>query len=203
MFKEVVSSKASKAIRATIHGVGINDAPYKISVKTSVGKTDICPYYVVWASMLERCFSEKFLKKRPTYRNCTLEESWKSFMAFKSWMVVQDFKNKVLDKDLLFQGNKHYGPITCIFVTREVNNLLTLRANQRGSFPLGVSETTIRGYQYFVASCSFYGKQKKLGYFKTVDEAAQAYKKAKLNYIAELAHKENNPRLKQALFNIF
>lgn len=202
MFKEIPISKASKAIRSTVHGIGINDATYITSGKNEEGKTVMCPYYKVWASMLARCYSPSLVKRRPTYAACTLEESWKSFTAFKTWMLSQDWVGKVLDKDLLVQGNKHYGPNTCVFVTKELNNLLTVRTNQRGPYPLGVSSTITHGHQYYVASCSFYGKQKRLGYFKTVQEAADAYKSAKLKYIKELASKEPNPILKQALLNI-
>ena len=41
---------------------------------------------------------------------------------FKDWMENQDWEGNQLDKDLLFEGNKVYGPKTCVFVTRMVNN---------------------------------------------------------------------------------
>jgi hypothetical protein len=118
-------------------------------------------------------------------------------------MQQQDWLGKVLDKDLLTPGNKHYGPNNCLFISKELNNLLTLRHNGRGPYPLGVSKTVTHGHEYFIASCSFYGKQKRLGYFKTVEEAAACYKEAKLNYIKDLANKETNPIVKRSLLNIY
>lgn len=202
MFKQIPVSKKAIALRRLVCGVGVNDAPYITGVKGAAGKVVMCPYYTVWAAMLVRCFSAKLHAKRPTYANCTLEKSWEYFTTFKHWMEQQDWQGKVLDKDILVQGNKHYGPDTCIFITKELNNLLTVRGNSRGKYPIGVSETSMRGYSYFVASCSFYGKQKRLGYFKTIESAAQTYKEAKLGYIKELAQKEQNPKIKQALLNI-
>lgn len=177
-----------------IQGVGTNDADYSITN---------CPYYSVWTGVLYRCFNSKFHAKRPSYQLCTLEEGWKIFSTFRTWMVQQDWEGKELDKDLLVQGNKHYGPDTCVFVSSALNNLLTLRKASQGPYPIGVSVMVCKGkYTYFVASCSFYGKQTRLGYFKTVDEAAAAYKEAKLNYIKELAAKETDPRLKRSLLSI-
>lgn len=201
MFTHKPQTKASKALRNLVHGVGINDAPYVTSYKGANG-THTCPYYTVWASMLERCYSPRLHARRPTYAGATLAPEWLSFMAFRQWMEQQDWQGKCLDKDLLGKGSLHYGPDTCLFISKELNNLLTLRTNGRGVLPLGVSMTTIKGSTYFVAQCSFYGKQKRLGYFKTVEEAQSAYNTAKLSHIKELAAKEKCPRVKQALLNI-
>ena len=189
--------------RRPLWGVGINDADYAVCYKDPTGKSTKCPYYAVWAGILERCFSKKLHEKRPTYAGCTLDPAWELFSNFKKWMESQDWQGKVLDKDLVSYHQKHYGPDTCLFISHEINNLLTLRANFRGNLPLGVSTTTMRGHTYFIASCSFYGKQKRLGYFKEPEKAAEAYKTAKLSYIAELAAKEKDPRVRQALQNLF
>jgi hypothetical protein len=189
--------------RRPLFGVGINDANYVVKYKNEEGKLVTCPYYAVWSGMVERCFSTKLQQRRPTYKGCTLEESWKTFSNFKTWMQNQDWQGKELDKDLISWDNKHYGPDTCLFISTELNNLLCLRSRHRGKLPLGVSKTKIKGYEYFIASCSFYGIQKRLGYFKTVEEAAAAYKKAKLEYIAALAQKETEPKVREALVNLW
>ena len=188
--------------RRPVFGHGINDADYHIHSIDAHGKRHVCPYYKVWANMLERVFSAKVHERRPTYRTCTIDESWKVFSNFKRWMESQDWDGKALDKDILNPGNKHYGPDTCVFISHALNNLLTLRGNARGPYPLGVSQTSMRGFTYFVASCSFYGKQRRLGYFKTVEEAATAYRNAKLGYIRDLAANEPNPRIRGSLLNM-
>lgn len=66
-----------------VHGIGINDADYVVQVKETIGYVDgkrkrklvwICPYYQAWKHMLERCYSAKFQKKRPTYSGCSVLE---------------------------------------------------------------------------------------------------------------------------------
>lgn len=202
MFIETPASKASLSKRTRIAGVGLNDSSYKIQYIDDQGKKHTCPYYSVWASMLYRCFAPKLHAKRPNYAHCTVEEAWKTFTNFRRWMETQDWPGKHLDKDLLILGNKHYGPDTCLFINANINNLLVLRANHRGNLPLGVSKTRIKGHEYIVASCSLYGKQTRLGYFKTVEEAAEKYREVKLQYIADLAKNEKDPRVRQALLNL-
>jgi hypothetical protein len=117
-------------------------------------------------------------------------------------METQDWVNKVLDKDLLIQGNKHYGPNTCIFISKELNNLLCLSDSRRGEYPLGVSLDIIGKYKYFRANCTFYGKPKNLGRYKTMEEASRKYKQEKLKYIAELAANETDLKVKSALLSL-
>ena len=194
--------KKKTSNRRLIQGVGINDADYVVSYLDCNNQSKVCPYYKVWTNMLQRCFSNKSLERRPSYTGCTLEESWKTFSNFKNWMKGQDWVGKALDKDLLSFSNKHYGPDTCLFISHELNNLLTLRNRDRGEYPLGVSKTTINKQDYYVASCSFYGIQKRLGYYKTVEDAANRYKEEKLKYIRKLADAEVDPRIQRALLSI-
>ena len=189
--------------KSPIFGVGINDADYVTAYKDSNGKQITCPYYSKWYGVLQRCYSNKFLQDNPSYLGCTLVDEWKLFTNFKSWMQSQDWENKHLDKDLINWDNKQYGPNTCVFISPALNNLLCLRNNYRGELPLGVYKHVIKGITYFVASCSFYGKQQRLGYFKTIPEAADTYKKAKLKHIKELSEMETNPRVKEALLNLW
>lgn len=204
MFIERPISKAkSHATRSLVYGAGINDAPYMIRYTGTDGKEYVCPYFDRWKNMLQRVYYPRFKVKQPTYMDCTIEPAWLSFMAFRAWMETQDWQGKALDKDLLVQGNKHYGPATCIFVSQELNSLLCLKTNARGALPLGVSITKNGNKEYIRAQCSFYGKQTHIGYFDTVEEAAEAYKKAKLAYIKELAAKETNPKVREALLRLY
>ena len=199
MFIERPLKRKRNKPRKLIHGVALNDADYAVTYKDENNKTHSCPYYTTWVSMLDRVYSSKLQAKRPSYKGSSLDPDWLLFSNFKKWMQNQDWVGKHLDKDLLDWENKHYGPATCLFITPGLNNLLTLRRNHRGHLPLGVSETTINGSHYYAASCSFYGKQKRLGYFKSPADAANRYKDEKLKYIQKLAESEPNPKIKQAL----
>lgn len=191
--------KPAKKKTTLIYGVAINDADYRVIHTNTEGKQVKCPIYAKWMSMLTRVYDSKIHLKRPTYAGCSVHPDWLLFSNFRQWMLQHNWEGKHLDKDLLVPGNKEYGPNTCLFVSDALNNLLTLRQRNRGDFPLGVSITTINGYPYYVASCSFYGKQKRLGYFKTPEEASACYIKAKNSYIQELAAEEPDKRVADAL----
>lgn len=109
-------------------------------------------------------------------------------------MESQDWQGKQLDKDLLVQGNKVYGPDTCLFVNRDINTLLTDHSAARGNLPQGVSLDRGR----YKAQCSFNGKQERLGSFGTPEEAAIAYRSHKYTHIQEVAAQQPEP-IKSAL----
>lgn len=194
--------KAPNKKSTLIYGIAINDADYRVVNTDAAGKQTTCPIYAKWHGMLTRVYAPSLHKKKPTYQGCSVHPDWLLFSNFRSWMLQYEWEGKHLDKDLLVSGNKTYGPDTCLFISDALNNLLTLRQRGRGDLPLGVSRTTIKGYPYFTASCSFYGKQKRLGYFKTPEEASACYLKAKNAYIQELADKESDLQVAKALKNL-
>lgn len=115
--------------RRLIYGVGTNDADY-VTAPMVEGKQKVCPYYRKWLGMLQRGYCPKFKAKMPTYQDCYVDNSWLLFSNFKKWMQSQDWEGKDLDKDLLMPGNKAYGPETCVFLDRGINNLL--KPNAKG-----------------------------------------------------------------------
>lgn len=108
--------------RSLICGFGVNDADYYTQTKSPRWR---CPYYQTWHSMLNRCYNEKHLRRQPAYLGCSVCGEWHKFSVFKAWMIKQDWEGKELDKDLLVQGNKVYGPETCVFVSGLVNKFIT------------------------------------------------------------------------------
>ena len=123
-----------------VYGVGINDADYATQIKKTIGYENgkqkqkliwSCHFYEKWKSMLERCYSERFKIKFPTYKDCTVCEEWLTFSNFKSWMEEQDWQGKELDKDLLVVGNKIYSPQTCCFLTKMINTFIMDRENSK------------------------------------------------------------------------
>ena len=109
-----------------VYGVGINDSVEPISKKLKIdGKWKTvwtCPIYTCWSNMIQRCYSSDYHLKKPSYVGCVTTEEWIYFTNFRSWMEKQDWKDKELDKDLLFPGNKIYGPDTCCFLNSAVNS---------------------------------------------------------------------------------
>lgn len=195
-FPVILASKKSISKRRLVHGHGINDADY--TVKPIIdGERFCCPYYTVWVNMLKRVFSKKYHTMKPTYSKCEIDESWLKFSNFKKWMESQDWKGKSLDKDMLIQGNKKYGPENCVFVSKELNNLMIICEATRGDHPQGVD--FVKARQKFRAQINFDGKKKGLGYFDAVEQAESEYRSAKAVIFARAALKQRNPRIYSAL----
>ena len=166
-----------------VHGVGFNDADYAVTPLGTDGKRVLCPFYLRWKSMLQRCRDPKWHAKNLTYLGTTVCEEWHSFMAFRSWMMEQDWEGKQLDKDIRQPGNKHYSPQTCLFVTPEINRLLNDHAALRGDLPIGVC----RDRKTYQAVVHENGKRKYLGNFHTPEQAHLAWRKAKVAIIRRAA----------------
>lgn len=183
-FPHIPASKQSLANRSPVFSIGINDADYIVKPVID-GKQVICPLYSKWRDMLQRCYSPALHRKRPTYIGCTVAKEWLTFSVFRSWMVGQDWQGNDLDKDLLSPGNKIYGPDTCVFVSSQVNTLLSDCGAARGPHPQGVYWNKRDGK--FQAQIRMYSKRKHLGCHPTPEEASAAYIKAKAAHIIEVA----------------
>lgn len=195
--------------RKLVCGVGINDAEYVVKREEN-GYVDgkrkrklvwMCPYYRVWQNMLERCYSEKYQERQPTYKGCSVSDEWHTFSNFRSWMETQNFEGLQIDKDLLIVGNKVYGPHTCMFVTSMVNNFALDRGAARGEWLIGVAWYKPTGK--FRANCRnpFTRKQENLGYFTCEQEAHEAWRKRKHELALELAAIQADERVAKALIN--
>ena len=180
------SGKVKDLYSPSVFGVGIIGVKYPISEGGVLTKE-----YVLWCHMLERCYSDKSKKKRPTYKDCEASENFKSYEYFYEWCHSKiGFGNEGwhLDKDLLIKGNKIYSEDSCIFIPSEINSLLTKREASRGEYLIGVSRH--KKDNAFVARVNKNkGKREHLGYFKTEIEAFNAYKEAKESFIKEQAEK--------------
>ena len=149
--------------------------------------------YKYWSEMIKRCYSDKSLLKRPRYKEVTVCEEWHNFTNFKKWFDNNYYEvfgeNMDLDKDLIEKNNKVYCPKKCIFVPHRINSLIISCNSRRGEYPIGVTTNTNGS---IVAKCSILqpngkSKSKSLGTFNTPEEAFNAYKTFKEQYIKEVA----------------
>ena len=199
--KEVKLYKRNKLVC----GVGVNDADYAVTkyekIDGKLVQVWMCPLYKTWKSVLVRCYSEKGLRRRPTYRDCSLWEDWKYFSNFKRWMEQQDWEGKALDKDLLIEGNKVYSPETCIFVDMKLNAFVNDRGAARGEYLIGVTWDKKRNK--FRSQChnASTGEREYLGLFTDELEAHLAWKAKKHEFACQLADSEyvTDERLANAL----
>ena len=162
--------------------------------------------YTCWANMIRRCYDEKIQCKHPTYSQCTVCDEWHCFIEFEKWFNKNYIQDWCLDKDILFKGNKIYSPATCCFVPNEINALFTKRQRHRGNTPIGVIYREAQnGFKAcYKATLTKNGKHVYLGCFKTAEEAFNAYKVAKEEWIKDLANKwkdKLDPRVYAAMCN--
>ena len=188
-----------------VYGVGFNDKTRPVFVDGKKVKE-----YALWFSMLQRCFSEEYQTRQPTYKDCNVSDNFLNYSYFYDWCQEQIGFGKVdengrywcLDKDLLLFGNKTYSETACVFLPQEINVFFTDRCNARGEYPLGVCFYKASGK--FQASCRINGKLQHLGYFNTPDEAFMVYKPFKEALCKQLALKwesEIDARLFNAMMN--
>ena len=167
------------------------------------GKHTKC--YDAWQRMLQRCYDPKFHEKHPTYKGCRVCEEWHNFQVFAEWYYEHyyEFEGQTmnLDKDILNKGNKVYSADSCIFVPQFINKLFTKHDNKRGEYPIGVCK---HRNKFTAQLAKGNGKLIHLGVFNTPEEAFLVYKKAKEEYIKQVAeeYKDKIPyRLYEVMMN--
>ena len=166
------------------------------------GKPTKC--YMTWVGMLMRCYDPKFQEKYPTYKGCRVAKEWHNFQVFAEWYYSNFYEiegqRMNLDKDILHKGNKVYSHKTCVFTPHSINILFIKRDKARGECYIGVTKHGNK----FQANLNKDNKTIHLGLYTTHEEAFLAYKKAKEQYIKEVAEKYKDKipyRLYEALMN--
>jgi hypothetical protein len=184
-------------------GFGVNDSDYQLHRFERIGgkykRIWICPFYQAWRDLLTRAYSPGFHARRPTYKGCSVSEKWRLFSEFKAWMESQDWEGCSLDKDLIFPGNKVYGPETCVFVSKSLNNFLGECGRSRGKYKIGASWH--RRTESFRSDCMnpFTGHQESLGHFTSEDAAHESWISRKHQHACAYAEMHSDPMISLAL----
>lgn len=175
-----------------VQGFGVND------LKGTEYEKEI---YTKWASMLNRCYSERYHKVQPTYVGYSVHEDWRLFSKFRSWALKQDWQGKELDKDLLVHGNKVYSTETCCFIPCYINCFLTESNAVRGNSPIGVCwDERSRKYRSRVSN-PLSNRREHLGLFECPKDAYHAWLARKLEIAYEIASTESDQRIAAAIVN--
>lgn len=143
--------------------------------------------YIVWSSMLQRCYSENENKRirNHTYDDCKVCDEWLTYSNFEKWFNENYREGQQLDKDILFEGNKLYSPDTCCFVPGDINTMMITKQTKKSCLPTGVSETKKGKYQVIVKDRV---KSKRIGTFDDVFEAFEAYRNHKKARLKEISY---------------
>ena len=119
-----MTKRTKDRMKPSVFGMGcFGNGDYKSRDPKTRGKT---PAYSRWQRMLERCYSDDYLAKKPSYIGCSVCDEWLNFQTFAAWFYnsyPDDGRYYVLDKDVKVKGNKVYSPITCLFVSSSDNSL--------------------------------------------------------------------------------
>nr|DAK80347.1 MAG TPA: hypothetical protein [Caudoviricetes sp.] len=184
----------------------IGEGNYKVSENRKIARV-----YSTWYEMLQRCYDEKLHEKRPTYKDCEVDEEWLNFQNFAEWYENNYYEiegeRMCLDKDILIKHNKIYSSQTCVFVPNTINTLFTKRDNKRGDSLIGTSSTKNGKYK---VCCNLFNletgesKREYLGLYDTQEKAFEIYKYYKEKNIKDIAdyYKGQIPqKLYDALYN--
>lgn len=151
--------------------------------------------YRKWAQMITRCYSEEEQKKASckAYIGCKVVDEWHNFQNFALWAenkldkFIDGFE---LDKDMFGTG-KLYCPEYCTLLPDEVNSFLSDRYSGKVSgLPEGVNvikPKTKNSKIGYVSRCTINGVREYLGYFDSIEEAAEVYIPAKRKEAKRLA----------------
>lgn len=175
----------------SIYNVGIVGVKYPISNNRVHTKE-----YETWNSMLERCYSNLYKNKFPTYKDATCCKEWLYYENFYEWLHSQEnfekwFNNGKwhLDKDILIKGNMIYSPNTCCLIPHNVNELFTKNNKIRGNLPIGVSLNS-KKTKFAIRCNDGYGNCVQLGEVLDSVEGFNIYKNFKENVIKKIAQEE-------------
>lgn len=177
-YHSVRKGKIKNPYHPSVCGIGyFGEGKYKAMINYKSNK-----YYITWIDMIKRCYSEKSQENNPTYKDCTVDESWHNFQNFAEWFENNfnpEYMDRwCLDKDILQKGNKIYSPETCVFIPHIINNVIREGDNK------GVYESTGSSYK---CQLTIKGKTRFLGSYKNKKEAYEVYKEAKEKYIKQIA----------------
>ena len=175
-------------------GTGIYRA--KINNKSTI-------QYKYWNGIMSRSYNEGYKIYSPSCVGSSVCEEWHNFQTFGKWVDnnIYSIGNETmcLDKDILVKNNKVYSPEHCVFVPKNINSLFGIKP--RGIYPIGVSFESSSG-KYLACICKF-GSSRKIGRFKTPEDAFYAYKKEKESHIKYIAdeYKSKYPQFPQKLYD--
>lgn len=151
-----------------------------------------CPYYQMWKAMIGRCYNPKDWRYGLYGADGVfVDDRWLLRSNYNLWLVQNSFtKPYVVDKDLLFQGNKVYSPETCCVVPQYINSMFNIAQKGTETLPVGVSKRVNtkdmkRDYERPYAARSNYnptndGNKIYTSYHKTPEEAHKAWQQIKL-----------------------
>lgn len=156
--------------------------------------------YASWQRMIRRCYDEKEQLKPSSkaYKGVKVCNDWHCFQNFAEWAESRFdrfIEGWELDKDMFGDGLT-YSPETCTLLPEELNSFLCNKyQNKVADLPEGVNlikPKTANSKVGYTARCCIENIRTYLGYYDSVEEAANVYRLHKEQEARRLAHKYKN-----------
>jgi hypothetical protein len=178
----------------SVYNVGyLGIGPYKSTINYDTTKQ-----YETWSGMMHRCYDILTLMRSPSYSKVIVDPIWHNYQNFALWFdnnyyELPNNEKLSLDKDLIpsiiGMHNKIYSPNTSCLLPININIAMHLGTKDKAySTPTGVRYIPSRVKPY-LAMLDLTNEARFLGYYTTKEEAFDAYKTEKQNYIYYLAEK--------------
>lgn len=170
--------------------------PY-ITLKSNVA-------YKIWNGIYNRCYRTIECNSGACYEPSTMRDQWLNDKeTFAEWYNANYYdcegESMVVDKDLLFPGNKEYASDKCCILPQTLNIMLSNckkhynpKCKTASDLPLGVRYST--SIKKYYGEITPYGHDEviRLSYWDTPEEAFAEYKKIKQADILIMAAKYKN-----------
>lgn len=184
--------------KSLIYGFGFNDKPGVSCRSKSIIDRSI---YSIWFNMIQRCYSDKFRDKYPTYEECSVCDEWARLSNFYNWAIPRYKNGFDLDKDILSNFGNLYSPELCAFVPRVVNKFLIGSRGKKDEKSIGVH---LHKNGKFISQINnpITGKREYLGSFSRRIDGHVAWAKRKLEIANQLHEVCDNEEIVYSLIEM-
>lgn len=122
-FGNLIQGRVKDAFFSSVFGIGY------LGTSNTQESGAIKKSYLVWQSMLRRCYDPITQNNQPTYMGVKVKEVWWNYSIFEKWYEknlakYQNESSLELDSDLLPLAKgliKEYGPETCLLIPTSLN----------------------------------------------------------------------------------
>ncbi len=138
------------------------------------------PFYATWETMINAHYTGDDDEGR--LHACKVDPEWCLLSFFKEWYDMHHIYGYIMDKDLMFHGNKLYSPRTCIFVPFDLHDAIFNDTTPETIHGKGITFSLSTG-KFAVALQVNTGNTLEVGEYSCLEHAQSAYRTARRQHI--------------------